>query len=86
MIWHWLSHYTGGDSGSGTWYLEWSGFIALLVTIIPLWVGIYVFLRKHNCHVDGCKSVKTSIDPAVHAPACRKHHSKGHLHGVSHHV
>jgi hypothetical protein len=83
---HWLLHVTGGDNGSGGWYLEWSGFIALVVTVVPIWVGIVVFIRHHNCHVDGCKSIRTSLDPKVHAPACRRHHSLGHLHGESQHV
>jgi hypothetical protein len=40
-----------------------------------------VLARKHNCHVKGCKSVLTSNDPEVHAPACRRHHSHRAKHG-----
>lgn len=80
-IGHSLLHYTGGDDGNSPWYLEPSGFVSLVFTLVPLWVGVIVFLRHHNCHVDGCRSVRTSLDPAVHAPACRTHHSHGKLHG-----
>jgi hypothetical protein len=78
----WLLHVTGGDDGSGAWYLEWSGFVSLVISVVPLWLGLFIFLKKHNCHVNGCRSVITHDDPAVHAPACRLHHSHRASRGV----
>lgn len=71
IVFWWFKHLTGTDNGSGFWYLWWSGFFANAA----IYGGLYVLLKKHNCHVDGCKSVHTHNDPAVHAPACKKHHS-----------
>jgi hypothetical protein len=76
-----IVHVTGGDNGGGVWYLELSGFVGDVLTVVPWFVAFWLVLRHHNCHVDGCRSVWTSTDPAVHAPACRRHHSLGHLHG-----
>lgn len=60
----------GGDVGE-------LSIIAALVTII---VGLY---RHHACHVDDCRRIGHN-DPAVHAPACHRHHSLAHLRGRSH--
>jgi hypothetical protein len=77
MIWQTLMHYAGLTNASGPWYLFWSGIFG----DATIFAGVAVLARKHNCHVKGCPSVITSNDPAVHAPACRRHHSHGHLHG-----
>lgn len=74
---------------NGPGYNFWSGIAGSFVSSwLPnpsvLLVG-FLWLRHHNCHVDGCKSVRTSIDPLVHAPACRRHHSLRHLHGKDPH-
>jgi hypothetical protein len=78
----WFEHLTGTDNGSGFWYLWWSGFFANAT----IYAGAFLVVRKHNCHVTGCKSVRTSNDPSVHAPACRRHHSLKHLHGIDPHA
>lgn len=80
MLWHLFMHWTGSDNVSGPYYGFWSGF-GSDIGEIALLAGIYTLLRKHNCHVKGCKSVITSNDPEVHAPACRKHHSHREKHG-----
>lgn len=79
---HWLLHITGGDNGGGAWYLEWSGFIALVFEVLPIWAALIVLLRKHTCHVDGCHRFITHLDPEVHAPACGLHHSHRGLRGT----
>lgn len=88
-MWHAIAHaflhYTGSDNPSGPWYGFFSGFGSDLGEI-TLFGGVIVLLRKHNCHVDGCKSVITSNDPSVHAPACHKHHSFKHKHGIDPHA
>lgn len=80
---HGILHFTGGDNGSGPWYLELSGFVGDVLAVVPWIAAFWLFLRHHNCHVDGCVSVRTSTDPAVHAPACRRHHSHGAQHGAA---
>lgn len=65
----------------GDGYQFWSGIAGSFLTSIPGWiVAAALFLRHQNCHVKGCYR-RGHIDPAVHAPACRHHHSLGHLHG-----
>lgn len=59
----------------GYWF--WSGVgsdfgeITLFTAVAALAVGFY---RHHNCHVDGCRRIG-HMDPVVHHPACRTHHS-----------
>ena len=50
---HWLLHFFGLDSASGTAYLAWSGVLSDLgeVTIVGGMLAIY---RKHNCHRRWC--------------------------------
>lgn len=61
----------------GYWF--YSGLFALSYISAPfvMLAGMYHHL---NCHVDGCRKLGHN-DPAVHAPACRDHHSLGALHG-----
>ncbi len=77
---HWLLHVTGGDNGSGPFYLEWSGFLPDLTMLSLLGAALH-HIGRHNCHVKGCLSIFTHLDPKVHAPACRRHHSYRHLRG-----
>lgn len=69
-----------GKLGPGGGYWFYSGIFALsyLGGLLALIGGLY---RHHNCHVDGCRKLG-HLDPAIHAPACRVHHSLGHLHGT----
>jgi hypothetical protein len=76
----WLFHPLTGNG-----YQFWSGIgsdfgeATLVVAIASVGLGLY---RHHSCHVDGCKLVG-HMDPEVHAPACPKHHSHGHLRGTA---
>jgi hypothetical protein len=86
---HWFMHFTGSDNVSGPFYGFWSGFgsdLGEYVIATSIFSGLIFGVRKHNCHVKGCKSVITSNDPEVHAPACRKHHSIRHKHGRDPHA
>jgi hypothetical protein len=66
----------------GNGYQFWSGIAGSFLTSLPGWlVAIGLMARKHNCHVKRCPSVITHHDPAVHAPACKRHHSHRHLRG-----
>lgn len=82
-IWHSGLHYFGIDNTSGPWYGFWSGFGSDLGEITLLGAVIAAYRHK-NCHVKGCPRLG-HIDPAVHAPACKRHHSHGHLHGIDPH-
>jgi hypothetical protein len=76
---HAILHYLGLTNASGLWYLLWSGIFG----DVTIFGGLVVLVLRHNCHVTGCKSVLTHNDPALHAPACRKHHSLRHKRGVA---
>ena len=72
----WFFHPLSGDG-----YQFWSGIAGSFLTSIPGWfIAITLMLRQHNCHVKGCWR-RGHIDPAVHHPACKNHHSHGHLLG-----
>jgi hypothetical protein len=79
MLWHLFLHLSGSDNVSGPWYGFWSGFGSDIGEVSLL--GALITTARHkNCHVKGCLRLG-HIDPAVAAPACKKHHSLGHLHG-----
>lgn len=65
---HFLLHWTGGDNGTGPIYLEWSGFVGQL----SLFVGIGLFIWKHNCHRHGCWRFSKHTHQGT--PYCTKHH------------
>jgi hypothetical protein len=79
-MWHWILYHLGVTNPINQWYNFWSGFGSDLGELLILG-GIIQFFKHHNCHVQGCWRVKTSNDPTIHAPACRKHHTLGYLHG-----
>lgn len=65
-----LLHITGGDNGSGPWYLEESGFIALagFITYFSGW------FRKHNCHKNWCwRLAKHKVGDGKFV-VCKVHH------------
>lgn len=66
-----LFHLIGLDSGSGPFYLFWSGFGGDFGEVTLL-TGVIVMLRTHNCHVKGCWRLgKYSFE---HYKLCKKHH------------
>jgi hypothetical protein len=71
----------GLTNGSGKPYLFWSG----IFSDATIFSGVIFLLKKHNCHVTGCKSILTDNDPTVHAPACRRHHSHRDKRGINPH-
>ncbi len=73
----WLAHIFGLDSGSGEWYLFWSG-VGSDITELAILGGIVSIYRKHNCGVKHCPRIAHHdfTDPVtglVHH-LCRKHH------------
>lgn len=71
---------------TGNGYQFWSGIGSDIgeLTIVGGLITIALQTYRHNnCHVVGCRKLGHN-DPAVHAPACRDHHSLGHKHGVDH--
>lgn len=79
---HAILHYMGLTNASGPWYLLWSGIFG----DVTIFGGALILVKRHNCHVAGCKSVITHHDPQVHAPACRRHHSMRHKRGTDPHA
>lgn len=49
-VWHFLLWVTGVSNVSGRWYGFWSGFGSDL----PIFGGLALYLRHHNCHQQGC--------------------------------
>lgn len=65
---HFLLHITGGDNGSGPFYLELSGFLGLV-----LGCGFVItWFKNSRCHVDGCN--KHGKYPFQHYKLCKNHH------------
>jgi hypothetical protein len=65
---HFLLHITGGNSGDSPIYLEFSGFVAIV-----LGSGFIVTWYKNSrCHVDGCH--KHGKYPFQHYRLCHLHH------------
>lgn len=66
----------------GNGYQFWSGIGSDFGEVFLVGAA-WTLIRKHNCHVKGCPSIVTHLDPHVHAPACRRHHSYRHRRGVA---
>ena len=77
----WLQFLHPGQLRDQGGYWFWSGLGSDFgeATIVA---AVLATFRHHNCHVKGCYRLGHH-DQSVGAPACTKHHSLGHLHGVS---
>lgn len=79
---HWLTHFTGGDNGTGFPYLEWSGFLSIWIPpLLSSLAFAAVYARHHNCHARGC--MRLGRFPAVEGGGwayCRRHHAHGGEH------
>lgn len=73
MLWHWFLHVTGSDNVSGPWYGFWSGFGSDIAEFGLLY-GLYVLVRKHNCHARGCLRIGLHHVDGTPYVVCRKHH------------
>ena len=84
-MFHFLLHITGGDNGSGAWYLEWSGFISLLFML-----GFIIkWFENSRCHVGGhgfrgCR--RHGRYPFKHYKLCHKHHPAVPAKLTHHHI
>ncbi len=74
---HWLAHFLGTDSASGTSYLAWSGFGGDLAEIAIVG-GLLTVVRRHNCEVHRCWRLGRHRTAAGHM-VCRRHHPDGAL-------
>lgn len=69
-MFHFLLHITGGDNGSGPFYLELSGFVGLLG-----FVGAFItYYKKHNCHQHRCWRIGRHAVAGGSLITCKKHH------------
>jgi hypothetical protein len=49
------------------------------ITLITAFAGtLYLWLRKHNCHVHRCWRLQWHPHPDHGHPVCKKHHPDGH--------
>lgn len=78
-VWLWILHYTGSDDEAGPWYGFWSGFGSDIVEF-TLFGSAVAAWKHHQCHRKGCWRLG-HLDPKHGFPACRRHHSRGHLVG-----
>lgn len=68
-----ISQETGTSNASSRAYDFWSGF-GSDIGEVTLLGGIIVGLRHINCHVTGCRRIRTHLVPGTPYRACRKHH------------
>lgn len=73
MVWHWIEVHTGTINESGPYYGFWSGF-GSDISEIALFGGVLAGIRHINCHVTGCKRIRTHQVPRTPYRACRQHH------------
>ena len=71
-----LAHIFGLDSGSGYWYLWWSG-LGSDIAEVAIIGGLITLARKHNCHVKGCWKVGRQQVQGTTLIVCRAHHPDG---------
>lgn len=72
---HWLLHFLGLDSASGTAYLAWSGAVSDIGELVLIG-GLYAFVRRHNCETRHCWRMGRHATAAGHH-VCRRHHPDG---------
>lgn len=49
------------------------------ITLATAFLGwLYLFLRRHNCHVNRCWRLAWHPHPVHGHPVCKKHHPDGH--------
>jgi hypothetical protein len=54
-----------------------SGPFADITLITAFSSALYLWLRKHNCHVRGCWRLQWHTHPDHGHPVCKKHHPDG---------
>lgn len=55
-----------------------SGPLADITLITAFSSAMYLWLRKHNCHVHRCLRLEWHPHPVHGHPVCKKHHPDGH--------
>lgn len=55
-------------------YQFWSGIAGSFVTSTSVYAGLYIFWRKHNCHVHRCWRLAWHPHPRHGHPLCKRHH------------
>lgn len=73
VVWQALGHAFGLDNGSGPIYLAWSG-VGSDIAELAIFVALYTWLRKSNCHVKGCWRIGLRQVPGTPHHTCHKHH------------
>jgi hypothetical protein len=73
VITHWFWWLTGSRDETGRAYGFWSGFGGSIPDFLILG-SIVAVVRHRNCHVTGCKKIRTHLVPGTPYRACPKHH------------
>lgn len=82
LLWHWIEVHTGTINESGPYYGFWSGFgsdIGEIAIVGGIWVGI----KKINCHVQRCPRIGHYVVAGTPYKVCRKHHPDAPSEGVT---
>jgi hypothetical protein len=74
MDMRWFAYWMGLTNASGKPYLFWSGFGSDLT----LFGGCLVFLRRHNCQINGCWRLSGHPTESGHY-VCRRHNPDGKI-------
>jgi hypothetical protein len=55
-----------------------SGPLADITLITAFASTLFLWWRKHNCHVHGCWRLEWHVHPENGHPVCKEHHPHGH--------
>lgn len=69
---HWLRHVAGLDSGTGGWYLWWSG-VGGDFTELAIVGGIISLYQAKTCDIKGCHRIAHHTVRDTDWSICRKH-------------
>lgn len=71
--WEAIENALRGFALHGDGYQFWSG----IGSGSPILLGVWVLLRRHNCHQPRCWRLAWHPHPDTGHPLCRKHHPHG---------
>jgi hypothetical protein len=69
-------HLLGIDDANSPWYLLYSGIAGSASTLAALVTFTVAFLRKHNCHVQGCWRIGRHPVEGTAFVTCARHHPR----------
>lgn len=74
MITYSIAHYFGLTNAGGEWYLFWSGFGSIIISISLLGSIGGMIWKKLNCHEDSCRRIGIHHVEGTPFVVCKEHH------------